>query len=164
MASPRWRFAQFNLRALFIMVTLACLLLAGSVRQVQRRLRAVDAVLTAEGSVAYPGATMSEHLWLAVKRVPVHVWLRHSPDSSLAGRLTDIGEIKCLAIAGAVRDLDLLGLEELTDVSEIQFLKADRLSDAALARLKRKLPNAELWITTPDRHVRWKPGAAEKFN
>ncbi len=158
MATSR-RWLQFSLRGFLVVLTIGCLWLGWEVERVQRRLRALDAiVIAAGGQIGYDGlsnAQQSHHLRNAIRRIPVHIWLAGPLNADLATHLSHIHEIKCLTLAAEATDIDLEYLGALDGACEIQLNQAERISQAALDRLKERFPNTEIWITTSTRHVRY---------
>jgi hypothetical protein len=157
--APRRRWLQFSLRGVFVLLTATCLLLAWKVGPALKQIRAVNAIMAADGHVIYYGlplAEQSDHMWNAINGRPLDISLHGSLDADLQTRLRDVRRIKTLTIRTGIADGDLAYLYDLDDPWEIHFWQAERLTEDALDRLKTKFPNTTIWITTPKKHVRYK--------
>ena len=157
--APRRRWLQFSLRGVFVLLTATCLLLAWKVGPALKQIRAVNAIMAADGHVMYYGlshAGQSDHMWNAINGRPIDISLRGGLGADLRTYLPDVRHIKTLTIRTEVADSDLVDLYDLDEPWEIRFEQAERLTEDALDRLKTRFPTTIIWISTPKKHVRYK--------
>jgi Leucine-rich repeat (LRR) protein len=133
---PKWRWLQFSIRTMLVIVTVSCVALSVWVAPAERQRRAVKAIEALEGTVYYA------HDEAASDSFPLTFLRRWLPQ-------VYFDQIKEISLSATqVTDADLAHLDGLTSL-EILWLGTTQVTDAGLPQLQglTSLRELSLWDT-----------------
>ena len=152
--TPGRRWLQFSLRTAFVALTVGCVWLGWATERAKKRGKAIDAILSAGGSVGYgdrgedlyigPYAEVPNHFWLDLQGVPLMIRIDHGHFETFGPHLSDVYGIERLIIQRRAADDEMRFLYGIQGRLEILFSIFCKPSDLALKKLQQKLPEAKL--------------------
>ena len=169
MLKPRWRWAQFSLATMFVVVTVICVWLTMACSRNNQKHRAITAIENVGGSISYDYQWGTSGAFLADAKPPgpqclrylfgelycaelVEIQLFSAPHShpseftdAEAAKLGALSRLRWLVLMDtAVTDAGLQHLRDLGNLERLD-LEGAMVTDAGVDELQRALPNCKIY-------------------